>query len=170
MAPAVEVQQLRGQHYQRAGIEVKSGVDEFLADLQGDCLEIIAEFEAEDQETATEFGLKLRCSSDREEETLISYTRGAQELVIDRSRSSLNPEVHRSLQAGPLQLQPGEGLKLHIFLDRSIIEIFANEKACLTSRVYPTHPDSLGLALFARGGKAVLKSLDIWKMESIWGG
>jgi beta-fructofuranosidase len=66
-------------------------------------------------------------------------------------------------------LPPGEGLKLHIFLDRSIIEIFANERACLTSRVYPTRPDSLGLALFARGGKAVLKSLDVWKMAGIWG-
>ena len=168
MAPAVEVQRLRGQHYQRAGMEIRSGADELLTDIQGDCLEIIAEFEAEEPETAPEFGLKLRCSPDGEEETLISYTRGTPELVIDRSRSSLDPEVYRSLDAGPLHLQPGEGLKLHIFLDRSIIEIFANERACLTSRVYPTHPDSLGLALFARGGKAVLKSLDVWKIAGIW--
>jgi beta-fructofuranosidase len=170
MAPAAEIQRLRGQHYQRAGVELKSGEEELLTDIQGDCLEIIAEFEAEDPETAPEFGIKLRCSPDGEEETLISYTRGTLELVIDRSRSSLDPEVYRSLDAGPLNLQPGEGLRLHIFLDRSIIEIFANERACLTSRVYPTRPDSLGLALFARGGKAVLKSLEVWKMAGIWGG
>lgn len=163
MAPAPEIQRLRGQHYQLTDIEVSPAVTEILAGVQGECLEIIAEFEL-DEVTAPEFGLKVRCAPDEEEETVISYSRGAQEIIMDRSRSSLDPEVHRSLQAGPLALRPGEGLTLHIFLDRSIIEVYANTRACLTSRIYPTRPDSLGLGVFAQGGPVKLKSLDVWEM------
>jgi sucrose-6-phosphate hydrolase SacC (GH32 family) len=36
-----------------------------------------------------------------------------------------------------------------------------NGRVCLTSRIYPSRRDSLGLALFARGGIANLTSLDV---------
>jgi beta-fructofuranosidase len=59
-------------------------------------------------------------------------------------------------------------LRLHIFLDRSVLEVFANEHTCLASRIYPTRPDSLGVDLFARRGQVRLKSLEVWEMGSIW--
>ncbi len=48
-----------------------------------------------------------------------------------------------------------------------MIEVFANGRACLTGRVYPTRADSLGLGLVARGGSARLFSLSIWEMRPI---
>jgi sucrose-6-phosphate hydrolase SacC (GH32 family) len=48
------------------------------------------------------------------------------------------------------------------------IEVFANDRAYLSSRIYPTRGDSLGIALFAQGGEACLETLDAWQMRSMW--
>ncbi|MFL5696946.1 MAG: GH32 C-terminal domain-containing protein [Ktedonobacteraceae bacterium] len=43
-----------------------------------------------------------------------------------------------------------------------------NNRCYLASRVYPQRRDSLGLELFARKGRARVRSLDIWHLASIW--
>ena len=58
----------------------------------------------------------------------------------------------------------GENLRLQVFLDRSVIEVFANGKLCLTSRIYPTRDDSLGTAAFAHGGSATLQRMEAWEL------
>jgi beta-fructofuranosidase len=55
-----------------------------------------------------------------------------------------------------------------VFVDHSVIEVFANGHTCLASRVYPTRPDSLGVELFATGASARLAALDVWQMAAIW--
>ena len=76
--------------------------------------------------------------------------------------------THGALPRDRLAAAPGEPVTLHIFLDRSVIEIFADEgRTLLTGRIYPTLADSLGVALFSRGDSARLQSLDIWTMKSI---
>jgi beta-fructofuranosidase len=52
-------------------------------------------------------------------------------------------------------------------LDASVIEVFANDRACLTSRIYPSRQDSLGIGALAKGGSARLKALDVWEMRAI---
>ena len=67
-----------------------------------------------------------------------------------------------------MTLVEGEALHLRIFIDRSIIEVFANDRQCLTLRVYPEREDSRGIVLFSRGRPARLRSLKVWQMRSIW--
>ena len=76
------------------------------------------------------------------------------------------PENKRvvTAQEAPFELLPGESLKLRIFLDRSVLEVFANERQCVTQRIYPTRGDSLGVTLFSRDGSVDVKSLDAWDM------
>jgi beta-fructofuranosidase len=76
--------------------------------------------------------------------------------------------VERQVFAGPLDLRLGEPLRLRVFLDHSVIEVFANDRACLTARIYPTRPDSLGVGLFAHGGAAQLRIGHAWQMAHIW--
>ncbi|MHB0858791.1 MAG: GH32 C-terminal domain-containing protein, partial [Anaerolineae bacterium] len=64
----------------------------------------------------------------------------------------------------PLTLAPGEPLRLRIFVDRSVIEVFANDRQAIMRRVYPTRSDSVGVALFARGGDAMASSVHAWDM------
>jgi sucrose-6-phosphate hydrolase SacC (GH32 family) len=59
-------------------------------------------------------------------------------------------------------------VKLHIFLDRSSVEVFANDgETVLTDRIYPS-PGSDGLELFSNSGDSQIQSLTIWKLGSIW--
>src|SRR5260370_22694068 len=135
-----------------------------LMEVQGDWLEIQAEWVSDE---ATEVGIGVRCAPDGTEQTLIRYDRLQGRLLIDRQRSSLSEDVQRDIRAGPLPLADDEPLLLHIFLDRSVIEVFANYRLCMSSLVYPSRTDSLCVGLFARGGSARVKALDAWEMGSI---
>lgn len=61
-------------------------------------------------------------------------------------------------------------LRLHVFVDRSVVEVFVNGRQCLGVRVYPGRTDSLGVSLLAHGRDAALRSLEAWPMGSIHGG
>ncbi len=159
--PAPELQVLRGRHWQFEDIELSPASSDVLHDVQGDSLEILAEFEPGD---AAAFGIRVRCSPDGAEQTLIACDRPTRRLTMNRERSSLDIAAHRGACSAPLELTPGATLSLRIFVDRSVVEVFANGWICLTGRIYPTRADSLGVGLFARDGSVKLKSLDIWEM------
>ena len=77
--------------------------------------------------------------------------------------SSLHKSVsRRPPEIGPLELAEGEPLKLRVFIDKSVVEVFANGRQCVAVRVYPQRKDSLGVSLHAAGGDAVLRRLDAW--------
>jgi len=52
-----------------------------------------------------------------------------------------------------------------VFLDHSVLEVFANGRQCVTQRIYPTGEESLGIALRAEGGEATVTTLDAWEMS-----
>ena len=57
-------------------------------------------------------------------------------------------------------------LELHIFVDRSVVEAFANNRLCQTLRVYPQSEDAFGVGVFSFGGEAEIQSIDVWKLTS----
>jgi sucrose-6-phosphate hydrolase SacC (GH32 family) len=127
-------------------------------------MEIQAEFEPGISEAV---GLTVRRAPDGKEQTSITYNRTSGQLLVEREHSSLSPDVDRRSQGGAFSLAADETLKLHVFLDASVIEIFVNDRACLTTRIYPSRSDSLGIGVFARGNNARLKALDAWEMRPI---
>ena len=164
--PVRELAKLRRSHVTAPAMEVAADTAAPLDSVRGACLEIATTLSPG---SAKAYGLKLRCSPGGEEETLIGYDPAAATLTLDVSRSSLSPHVQNLLpETGPLSLAPGEDVRLRIFVDRSIVEVFANGRLCLTRRIYPTRPDSLGVAVFAEGGPAWVKSLEAWEMAGIW--
>jgi beta-fructofuranosidase len=163
LEPAPELNQLRGFHQRVMNLSIPPTSLMQLGGVQGDCLEIQAELVPDE---ATELGIGVRCAPDGTEQTLIRYDCLQGRLLIDRQRSSMSEDVQRDIRTGPLTLAAGEPLLLHIFLDRSVIEVFANYRLCMTSRVYPSRTDSLGVGLFALGGSARIKVLDVWEMRS----
>jgi beta-fructofuranosidase len=101
------------------------------------------------------------------------WTRHAQSrdslIVLDSSHASELPDADsRAPEMAPVYLAPGETLKLRVFIDRSVVEVFANGRRALAARVYPGRPDSTGVSLLARGSEAELLSLDVWEMRSVW--
>ena len=164
--PAPELKQLRGTHQSVKDFTILPISLTQFREIQGDCLEIQAEFVLD---AATEVGIGVRCAPYGAERTLIRYDRLQGMLLIDRRRSSLSEDVERDIRSGPLTLAVGESLFLHIFLDRSVIEVFANNRLCMSSRIYPARTDSLGVRFFASGGSARIKVLDVWEMGPIKG-
>jgi len=161
--PVPELTALRGAHHHYSNLVVAPGAPAILPDPTGVCLEIVANFERGD---ALAFGIQVCRSPDGEEQTSIYFDGETGDLVVDTSRASTDATVAREVRRTPLPSD--QTLKLRIFLDRSALEVFANDRVCLASRIYPTRADSRGLALFARGGAARLSSLDAWEMHSIW--
>ena len=71
----------------------------------------------------------------------------------------------------PLTLGIGqETLKLHVFLDRSVMEVFINDGQAAVTRVDYSLEEDLAVGVFAENGMVNLNSLDVWQMASIWTG
>ena len=130
-------------------------------DAGGRRLELELELELAD---ATALELSVFESPDSEERTPIRYTHGG-ELRVERAASSLDHRAATDTQR--MTVTPyDEPLSLRVFLDGSVLELYANRRHCLTSRVYPTREDSTGLSLRALGGRAAVRELSVWEMGS----
>jgi len=142
--------------------------------------------------TRSSFGIKVFASPDGLEETVIRYEPEAGQLVIDFVRSSIagpvsvpaimfgpdkvpgfDPEVKEfatptlspvSEQRAPLKLGKDETLKLDVFLDRSVIEVFANGRQAMTQVVYPELDSSTGIKVFTRHEAAIVKNIQCWAL------
>ncbi len=51
-----------------------------------------------------------------------------------------------------------------MFVDKSVVEVFVNERQAVMRRIFPTRKDSLGVILFSNGGAAKVTILKAWKM------
>jgi beta-fructofuranosidase len=169
--PVSELRSLRGRSQNVQATVIKPEDATLLREVSGDCLEIIAEIELG---SARQAGLRVRSTPDGSEQTLIGYDRGNSMLFSDSTKSSNDPEaggenILRGLgvQKGTLSLSPPEPLRLNVFVDASVIETFANNRTCITDRTYPSNNDSLGIGLFARGGEARLRSMQVWELKPI---
>lgn len=165
LEPAPELTTLREKHWRYEGIELSETGAFLHSESRNDCLEMLVAFEPGRQ---CEFGLRVRCSADGQEQTCLVYQSESQQLSIEREQSSVNAEVDRENCSVVIEADSSEVVKLHIFLDHSVVEVFVNGRCYLASRIYPERRDSLGLELFSRRGKVTVRSLDIWHLASIW--
>ena len=187
IVPAVELETLRFNHRQRADIHLNDGEELVLTEIKGDCLEFRLTMETHG---AVDLGIKVRCAPDGSEQTAIVWNPSNRVLTIDTRLSSLRADIlhpwprpwatvfsdplgrfeetrHVDVQEAPLEMTAGEALELRVFLDRSVLEVFANGRQCLTQRIYPDRDDSLGTVLFSKGGQAVVKTIEAWDMVAI---
>ena len=195
--PAGNIESLRHQH-QHIGETVLPANEEVVLDsIQGSAMELMLEIEPGD---APMVEVNVLRSPNREELTRIAFfknrgfryrervpnhtalnansdvlkslaIRDESLITIDTSYSSVLPDaLSRAPETAPVYLEPNEPLRLRIFIDRSVVEVFVNGKQCVAVRVYPGRKDSLGVSLRAQGQSARLMRLDAWQMQSIWQG
>ena len=138
--PAQELEVLRQNHISLTDIFIAADAVVPIDPVAGDMLEIRAVFLWEDAE---EFGIKVRCSPDGEEQTLIRFNANPtarhrlyqgvlspndipsrRDLILDVTRSSVSAEVSdRESQRCAVTLDYGEPLELRIFVDRSVVVV-----------------------------------------------
>ncbi|MBX0324497.1 GH32 C-terminal domain-containing protein [Halomicroarcula sp. F13] len=160
--PAPELTDLRGANTHHDELRLSSG-DRRRLDVESRTFELRATVRLEDAEAVE---LSVLETPDRAERTPVRYTRNS-EIFVDRSTSSHDQQATTATQQ--MRVTPYDSpLSLRVFVDGSVVEVFANERHCLTSRVYPTNEDATGVSLAAEGGRATVASLDVWEMESAW--
>ncbi len=124
-----------------------------------------------DLSKAADAGLNILVGEGRQ--LTIGYNKTNRTLYIDRtnctdftSDSSFNKNFPVVMSA-PLTLTD-ERLDLHILVDASSVEVFANDGKVSMSTV--TFPSALqtGIFLFAKGGTAKLLPSKAWMLKSIW--
>lgn len=128
--------------------------------LAGPALELIAEFEPGG---ARECGLLIR--DDNGNETTIGFDSLRAEVCIDRTRSG-EAGFHPAFGArhsAAVALHEGV-LRLHVFVDRSSVEVFSGTPLVMTSLIFPSGVHSEVL-VFARG-TARLRLLQGWNLRS----
>lgn len=180
--PAEELKRLRSNPLgSQTNITIPADREIVLDEVQGDCLEIEVDLQPEG---STECGLAVRRTPDAQEQTIIRYLPRKKRLQIDVSQSTLDPAIRYrtwclwrpqdpadaersvTVQEAPLDLSAGEPLRLRVFLDRSMLEVFANGRQCMTQRVWPTRPDAQRVALLSRGGATRVIKLHSWRMAA----
>lgn len=159
--PVAEVERLRGRNHQLTDLTVVPDDGNPLT-VEGDTLEIDIEFDPGD---VREFGLVLRKSPDGREQTPIVVHPRQRRVIVERAQSSLDSAANETREWMPIKRTDDGTFRMRVFLDRSVVEVFANESQCLTSRIYPVLPESVGVDLVVRGGTATIKSLDIWELD-----
>lgn len=186
--PIPAMSSLRQKHVGLENLHVAANQELVLdPEFSGDTVEIELEVSAH---IWSVFEMNILRSPDREEYTSIRFyrDRGFREwdravdpndcwsapldsvVSIDTSHSSTWSDVQcRAPESGSLYLPVEENLKLHIFIDRCIVEVFVNDRLCLTSRVYPGRKDSRGISFYVNGRDAEIKKLDLWQLSGIYG-
>jgi len=129
-----------------------------LKDVAGNALEIIASFDPKDA-TARRFGVKLRIAKDPRKHVAVYYEPSTGRFGVSGS------VVGRPI-AAKTEFPADAPITLHIFLDHSVVEVFAAGRA-ITKRTF-ADPAARGLDVFSDGGAVRLKSIDVWKMKPIW--
>ncbi len=156
-----EIEALRYGAFKSEDFALQSGKDLVVEDIGGNSLELYLEMESAE---ASAFGVKVCVSPDGQEETLIYYDATEGKLKID-TRKSGPEDTPKTVEAGPFELKEGERLELRVFVDKSVVEVFANSRQAVMRRIYPSRPDSVGVSLFSTGGAAQVHALEAWNIS-----
>ena len=134
--PVREIEKLRGKHYSFSPATLKP-VQNLLSQISGELFEIQCEIEPAGAE---EFGFTLRG-------TALIYNVKDNELVC------ANKKAKARLVDGKVKLQ--------ILVDRTSIEIFANDGWESMSLCFPLDSENKSLEIFTRGGDMKVQGLNV---------
>ena len=151
--PLPEMQSLRGARCLQQNITVTPAASGYIS-KHGDAVEIIAEFEPGD---ARCFGLKVRLSDDGASFVRIYFDTASGEYGVDGKVTPANG-------CGPSYIPKGQPVRMHVFLDKLLVETFVNGQTC-TAAAQDRNLRCDGIDLFSEGGSARCTRLEIWDME-----
>lgn len=147
--PAPQLTKLRGEPLKWRNLNLENG--EVTVSLQNtNTLEIMAQI---DLPMAKVFQLCIENGTNDSSPIVLGYD-GSELQVLDAR--------------APLALKSGDHvLNLQIFMDRSVLEVFANGTACITKTISTLNSNPY-LKITAQGGAASVKRLQVWPIKTIW--
>lgn len=128
-------------------------------------------------------GFIVRASPNNEEVTTIIYDPAAKSILVDRSKSSLIKQFNSATASGYYEAYSissdddgddgevqKEDVDIDVFVDGSLVEVFAGGRFALTTRVYPTRGDAKRVGVYvAQGASAEFVDVKVWTgLGSVW--
>ena len=159
MEPVKELKNLRQNERVKNNLTIPSGSEIDLSDFGKELLELEITYQPG---TATQVGVMVNCSNDGREQTVIYYDATEKKLMFDATKSSIDLG-RKNLEVAPFELQKSEPLVLRVFVDKSIVEVFANDRQAIGRSVYP-RLGGTGVKLFAKGGDVKVLSVKAWEV------
>ena len=186
--PAGNIESLRYAHQRIDEMTLPANKEIVLKNVKGNAIEIVAEIEPG---SASMIELKVLRSRKKEEYTKIAlyprrgYSDGRNYwpvpnqpqvrksrptlVSLETAHSSMLPGAQsRAPETAPVNIGTDETIKLRVFVDRSVVEVFVNGRQCVAARVYPGRDDSTGVSLLSLGKDSKLISLEAWQMKNIY--
>lgn len=154
--PLRELESLRHQEQRRDAVPLKSPakaeVRHHLAGMGGDAIELDVTFQPG---TAHAFGLHLHADATGSGGFPITVEPAAKLLRLGEKT------------AVPFELKPGEPARLRIFVDKNVIEVFANDRQAAVASHRPENGQH-EVSLFCHDGTAVASSVASWRLRPIY--
>lgn len=182
--PAGDVESLRAEAIKLSNIKLPANKEVVINEVKGNATEILLEVPAS---KAGAFEMNVLRSPDKREYTKITFLRKrgfypgrrydtkphglgqASLVIIDNANASLSSAANpRAPETAPVYIADDEPLKLRIFIDKSIVEVFVNGKQCVALRAYPTLAESIGVSFKSQGAESIIKALEAYQMKSIY--
>jgi sucrose-6-phosphate hydrolase SacC (GH32 family) len=147
--PLKELEQLRYNPVCEKDSVVESGATNRLKNVSGDTIEIMATIKQGD---ASRYGVRLLCDNENG---------NGLDLVVEPGAKS----IKLGSTTAPFELKRGEDIQLRIFVDRSIVEVFVNDRQAVVKQ-HDYAPGDVGVCLFSEGGKMEVRELKAWTMAA----
>lgn len=146
--PLPELRRLRGPYHGAAGLRVKESAQR-LEKVDTSTVEIVTEVHG----AAGGFsGLRIR---DQDGDGGIGIAYDGTSLVVDRQ---IIPYTRPD---------PERPLRLHVFADRSVLEVFVDDGFLVVTKVVDPRPQGTALDVFSET-EAFFSRLDVWQIHPIW--
>ncbi len=149
--PLRELEKLRHAHRRIEAIPLKSGVPFLLQGMRGDAVELDVTFQPR---TAQAFGIEVHADPSGLNGFPITIEPAAKVLRLGE-------------MAVPFATGSEETVRLRVFVDKNVIEVFAND----TQAAIASHRPAAGQAdvsLISRGGEATVLEVSAWNLHSIY--
>ena len=150
-----------GQKYSRSDFDLAG--TETLDPVSGRKVELCGEFVA----GSGDFGFNLFKHGDKQ--VKLYYSWAENKLTVDATgidRWVNDGGVYDGKYSStlPRSIAQGEVLKIHAFIDHSIMDVFINDTWAFSMRLFPTDPEANGIEAFADGTTHVNR-LDAWVLD-----
>lgn len=153
--PVKELEGLRYGEEQRENLSVRKDSTVLLDDVKGDHLE----FELETKDPGDhDFGIDVLCNDQGKEGLRIKINRKENLLEVGNEKASFT-------------LKDGEPLTLRIFVDATLVEVYANERQVVMTDKKRGAEEKINdrVVIFSLGGDLIIDKLTAWKMTSAYG-
>ena len=162
MAPAKELRRLRYGKKTTPDVRVDTATKTLPRDMGGRQYELTL---AAKECDADKVGVVLCSDLTGQEETRVYFERATRSLVLDTTQSQKIAGVPGRVEKFPLELTEGETLTLDIFMDKSILEVYANDRQAIVRHIFGT-ANGTAIQVFTENGIAHFTNITFYKMQA----